>query len=166
MRSLPENSATNRSLSGCAASEIDRQPQARRPAFRALVQAGDGRVAELHPGRLEQPAGLLQREAEIVAADLQEIPGEAEAVKPEPGIHTRRQHDQQLRRHPRQGVLEPPERVRRAKLVQVVDDQHHRLVERVEAREQRLDHALRAERRRGADALDQPLVRPRRPGRR
>ena len=42
-------------------------------------------------------------------------------------------------------------------LVQVVDDQHERLVERAQVGQQPLDDRLAAERRRGADPLDEPF---------
>ena len=50
-------------------------------------------------------------------------------MKAEPWILTRRQDDAQRLRHLLEKRLEPPQRIPRVELVQVVDHEHSRLLE-------------------------------------
>ena len=108
------------------------------------------------PGRLQQLARLLQREAQIGVADLRQSARQPQPMQPEARILARGQHHPQPRGQPGQEELEQPQRFRRAQLVQIVDHQHDRLLERVQVGEQPLDDRLAAEGRRGADPLHQP----------
>ena len=135
-----------------------RQPQAGRPAFRALVELRHRRVLQRDPIGLQQSARLLERETQIGAADLDQIAREAQAMEAELWVSSRRQHHAQRRRDPGEEALQQPQRVGRAQLVEVVDHQHDGLLEPVEAGQQRLDDAVPAEGRGRADALDQALL--------
>ena len=81
VRSLPENSATNRSGSGCPAR--DKPPAAvRRPSLRsagaAAATTGSGSAM---PGGGQQLAGLVFGEAQVRGADLGQLPGQPELVQ-------------------------------------------------------------------------------------
>jgi hypothetical protein len=79
---LPENSATNRSGSGRPASEIAGEPQARGPAFRALVQQRGPRLRQGDARSLQELAGLALRETQIRGTDLGQVAGQAQLVQP------------------------------------------------------------------------------------
>ena len=76
-----------------------REPQPGGPPLGALVQSSHGGVRERDAARLQQPAGLLERESQVVAADLHEISRQAEAMEPEARVLARRQHHLDLWRH-------------------------------------------------------------------
>ena len=154
MRSLPENSVTQRSGSGCRASEMAAR---RRPAAQPSVRwwsSCQASVGKHDPARVQELARLLEREPQIARADLDQRPGEPHPVQAQAGVLARRQHHAQLRRQLGEEQLEQPQRLRRAQLVQIVDQQHDRPVQRPEVGQQPLDDRLAAERRRRSDALD------------
>jgi hypothetical protein len=68
------------------------------------------------------------------------LPGEPEAMQAELRVAARREHDPEQARPPGQQYLELCERLRRSELVQVVDHQHDRLLQRLELGPQTLDH--------------------------
>ena len=74
-------------------------------------------------------------------------------MQPQRGVLARGQHHPQLRGQLRQEKLEPLQRFSGAQLVQIVDHQHDRLLERVQVGPQPLDDREAAERRRGLDPL-------------
>jgi hypothetical protein len=89
-----------------------RQPQAGRPAFRALVQSGHPGVGQIDSGRSEQPARLGLREAQIAGPDFRDLVGQPELVQPDRRIPARRQHHPRRAREDRQHMLELGEGVR------------------------------------------------------
>ena len=89
-------------------------------------------------------------------ADLRQSARQPQPMQPEARILARGQHHPQLRGQPGQEELEQPQRFRRAQLVQIVDHQYDRLLERVQVGQQPLDNRLAVEGRRGADPLHQP----------
>ena len=137
-----------------------RQPQARRPALGALVQARDGRVRRARcPAASSSSPRLLQREAQIVAADLRQLAVRRRRCSPSPGSSRVASTTCSLRRQPRQ------ERARASRSASGERSSCRSSTTSTtgsssasRSREQRLDHGLAAERRRGADALDQPLL--------
>ena len=131
----------------------DRRQPARDPALGPLVQQRRACVGERDAGRLQQLPRLVPRKAEIRAAQLGQSVRQAQAVQPEPWIPTGPQHDPHLWRQPCQKQLQPAKRVGRPQLVQIVDDEHHRLLQQGEVGQQPLDHRLAAEARRRGHPL-------------
>ena len=156
VRSLPENSRTKRSGSGCSASEIaaSRRPAAH-PSVRSCSSA-EPLGGQLDPGSLQQLTRLVEREAQIRVAQLVKIAREPQPMQPEPGLLPRGEHQRQPRRQPGDEPLEPRLRIGRAELVQVVDHEHDRLVQRPQLRQQPLHHHLALKGGRRADALHEP----------
>ena len=146
-----------------------RQPQPGGPALGPLVEQRHGLVRERDPVRLEQLcASPRARSAGRPRAARSARPARRRRCSPSRGSSRVASTTTQLGGSSRQEVLEQAQRLGGAQLVQVVDDEHDRLVERVEVRQQPLDHGVAAERRRGADPLDEPFLadrsgQPRRP---
>ena len=147
--------------------ERDRgQPQARRPSLRALVEARQRR----HPrARSPRPrAGPSSRPAEkrrSVPRSSVSSPASRRRCRASCGVLAGCQHDAQRRAaSAARNRSSHAQRVDRAKLVQVVDHQHGRLLQRAEVGQQLLDHRLALEGRRRIDPLapTRPLRRARR----
>jgi len=90
---------------------------------------------------------LLQAEAQIRAAYLPELAREAEPVQPESRVMAARQHHPQERRPPCDEEFELPQRVGSPELVQVVDHQDDRPLQRAQPGCQPPDDRLSLERR-------------------
>src|SRR4029077_5540522 len=105
-----------------------REPQAGRPAFRALVQLGDPGLRQRDARSFQELAGLILSESQVCRADLGQLTGETKFVQPE-GQITPRSKD---RVHMRGELLQQPgqldERFRRGQLVQIVDDKEGAIV--------------------------------------
>ena len=157
VRSLPVNSLTKRSGSGCFGERECRQPQPGHPALGPFVQQRHGLVVERDAVRLQQLARLVEREAQVGRADLGQPVGQAQAMQTQPRILACRQRHTQPRREFAQEALEQAQRVGGPELMEVVDDQDEWLVERAQVGQQALDDGLAAERRGGAHAFDEPL---------
>ena len=134
-----------------------RQPQPGHPALGPFVQQRHGVVVERDAVRLQQLARLVEREAQVGRADLGQPVGQAQAMQTQPRILACRQRHTQPRREFAQEVLEQAQRVGGPELMEVVDDQDERLVERAQVGQQALDDGIAAERRGGAHAFDEPL---------
>ena len=81
MRSLPENSATNRSGSECAGEGQHGEPQPGRPALGPLMQhRGHGR-GQRDSGDRQELAGLVLGEAQLRGADLGQVTGQPQLVQ-------------------------------------------------------------------------------------
>ena len=140
-----------------------RQAQPGHPALGPFVQQRHGLVVERDAVRLQQPARLVEREAQVGRADLGQPVGQAQAMQPQPRVLACRQRHTQPRRELAQEVLEQAQRVGGPELMEVVDDQDERLVERAQVGQQ----ARRRRRRRGTPAWRRRARRaaPRRPHR-
>ena len=93
-RSLATGELGNEPLGVRIADQRQRgQPQPCRPAFRPLVQSGEALVGEQDSGAGEEFSRLLGHEAEIRAADLRQLAGDAQPMQPEPWVAPGRQHD-------------------------------------------------------------------------
>ena len=123
VRSLPENSATKRSGIGVAGQGDRREPQARGPPFRSLVQQRRSGLGQRDTRGIEQLACFALGEAQIGRADLGELAGQAQLMQAQPQIATRGQHRVHVRGKVRQQPGELSERFRRGQLVQIIDDQ-------------------------------------------
>ena len=134
-----------------------RQAQPGHPTLGPFVQQRHGLVSERDAVRLQQPARLVEREAQVARADLGQPVGQAQAMQPQPRVLACGQRHTQPRRELAQEVLEQAQRVGGPQLMEVVDDQDERLVERAQVRQQTVDDGVAAERRRGADPLDEPF---------
>ena len=79
-------------------------------------------------------------------------------MQPDVGVLARDQHHAELRAEPRQEQFKPLQRLLRLQLVQIVDHQHDRLLDRMQIRQQPLDDRLAAEGGRRGDALHEPVA--------
>ena len=163
VRSLPENSL-HEALGIRMRGERDRrQPQPGRPALGALVQQRHGRVGERDPVRLQQPARLLEREAQIGArgsrsdrpsgaGDAARAPGPARVAST-----TRSVGGSRVRKRSSSRSASA-----RAQLVQVVDHQHDAAPRASEVGQQRARRRPRrgrpASRRRARPAPPRPTA--------
>ena len=160
--SLAAGEVTHESLRVRMPVERDRcQPQAGDPALRPLVKQGHRLVCELDLARPQQPACLLGGEAQVRCSYLGQLGREAQAVQVELGLGAARQHQAQVRGAAGDEQLQPPQRLRRLKLVKIVDHQHERLCNRTKVFKQPLDHGLAAKSGRRTDPLDGTGCRPR-----
>ena len=117
-----------------------REPQARGPPFRPLMQPRRSGLRQRDTRGIEQLACFALAEAQIGRADLGQLAGQAQLMQAQREIATRRQH----RMHVVGKVCQQPgqlsERVRRGQLVQVVDDQDETAAMAGELREHSVDH--------------------------
>ena len=127
------------------------EAQARRPALGALLQAAHVAVADRHPSPGQQLAGLLIREVQVGGADLQQLAYQAQPVQAELRVATADDDRVQPRGRRAEQLLEPVERLGRAQLVEVVEDQEDRARERVEALDQAREELVLSARRRGRE---------------
>jgi hypothetical protein len=112
---------------------------------------------ELDPARLKQLARLLQREAQVGVSDLGQPTSEAEAMQPESRILAGRENQPQSRGQPSNEQVQPREGLDRIELMEIVNDQDERFVQRIEVDEQPLDYRLTAKDRCRVNTLDQIL---------
>ena len=158
VRSLPENSLTKHSGSGCSASEIaaSRSPAAQ-PSVRSCSSATPA-SERATPASLSSSRVSSRENRRAVARSSVERPATRRRCSPSPGSARVTSTDPQLWRQPGEKQLERGPRAGRLQLVQIVDHEHDRLVERAEIRQQLLDDHLAAQARSGADP-GHPLVR-------
>jgi hypothetical protein len=97
------------------------------------------------PSSVEQLARLLDREAQLVGADLGQRAGQSQPMQAERVLFAGAQHHPQLWPQPRQQECQPAQCLRRVQLVQVVDDEHTGRLQPPDCRQQPLDHRLTAE---------------------
>ena len=157
MRSLPENSATNRSGSGWPASE---SAASRRPAAQPSVRAWSLTIdssEECDPRGGEQFSRLVEREAQVGCSHLGQLAGEAQAMQTELGIAARGEHDLKQAWPAVDQESELSERLRRLQLLQVVEDEQHRFFQRAELGDQAFDHGFAVELRRRRQLLDERI---------
>ena len=105
-----------------------RQTHTGRPSLRAFLQRRNGGVRHADPARTEQAPRLVEREAQVGPAQLGQLARDPEAMQAEGRLLASREHDPQLRRHPREQQLQPGQRVVGAELVEIVDHQLERLL--------------------------------------
>ncbi len=132
------------------------QSQPGRPAFGCRDQRLERAVGQPHPRRLQQRARLLEREAKVLAPDLGQLPLHTQAVQPQPQIAACQQHESQLRRRGPDQQLHVADGLVGLELVQVVDHQPQRLLERAQIFEQPSDDVRAVQIRRGRQ-LPHPL---------
>ena len=121
-----------------------READAGGPAFGPLVQPVEARVGQLDPGHLQQVPRLRPAEAQVLGPQLDELVREPQTVQAEAELLPRGHHHTQRRRQPAEEHLEQVERLGRAQLVHVVDDEHERTVDLRHVGQQLLDHRLAA----------------------
>ena len=109
------------------------------------------------PDSGEQLSRLVQREAQIGGPHLGELAGEAQAMQPKLRVAASQQHDPEQRRPASEQEFELRERLWRVQLVQIVDDEHDRLFQRAELREETLDDRFPVELRRRRQLLDERI---------
>ena len=156
VRSLPENSRRTARDRGARPAR-SRRAAGRRPTLRSAPRAAPTASSESGSRSPRATPGLVQREAQIGAADLGQRARQPQPMQPEPGVLPRRQHDPQRRGQRGQEALEQAERLGRAQLVQVVDDQHDGPLERARGRTAAVRRPPR--RRRPASARSAPPAR-------
>ena len=132
------------------------QSQPRRPAFGCRDQRLERAVGQPHPRRLQQRARLLEREAKVLAPDLGQLPLHTQPVQPQPQIPACHQHESQLRRRGPEQHLNLADGLLGLQLVQVVDHQPQRLLERAQILQQPMDDVRAVQTRRGGQ-LPHPL---------
>ena len=123
MRSLPENSATNRSGSGWPAREsaASRRPAAH-PSVRWCSSAAPA-VGQRDARGVEQLAGFALGKAQVRRADLGELAGQAQPVQPQPHIVTRGQDRVHVRGKAGQQPGELSGGLWRVQLVEIINNQ-------------------------------------------
>ena len=142
-RPLAAGELGDEAIGGVVAGERHRgQPQARRPALGAPVQAPDVAGGDAHPRRRHQLAGLLRGEVQVGAADLHQRAREPQPVQAELRVAPAQHERAQLRRRAGEQLLEPAQRRLRAQLVEVVEDQRDRAREPAESFAQPLQELL------------------------
>ena len=137
VRSLPENSAANRSGSGCPASEGP--PAAAPPPSPRSAPAAAPPPTPTAARRPRQTAPALRhREAKIRGPDLGELPLQTQAVQAQPQIVPGQEHEPKHSRCPHQQQLQLTERIGRPQLVEVVDHQPEPVLQRRQVLQQPL----------------------------
>ena len=134
MASVPAKCSMKACGSGWWCSDTRRQAQRGRPALGAPPERREVLGRERDAQRVEQRAGLVEREAQVGGADLGQAAVEAQAAEPDRRVRPRDDDEPQRRRREAREPLEI--------LVDRVDD----LVEVVEHEHDRLLGALRARR--------------------
>ena len=129
------------------------QPQPRRPALGALVQPGEALAGQRDSGGGQQLLRLLEGEAQIRAPYLPQLAGQTKPVQPEARVMAARQHHPQQRRPPRDEQFELPQRVSSVKLMQVIEHEHHRPLQRAQLGRQAPNDRLPLEHRRRPSLL-------------
>ena len=109
------------------------------PALRALVQQIEGRLRQMDPLRIEESPGLVEREAEVVGAEFGDPVLQAQPVQAEWQVVPRRQDETEPARGAIQEQRELAQCLLGAQLVNVVDDQIGRLLQRLQVLHQPLD---------------------------
>ena len=109
-----------------------RHPEPGRPALGPLPEDAHRGRLELGPAGAQQRAGLGLGEGEIALADVGQIAGEPHAAEPQRRVDPRRGDDPQRGRRMPQEPVEVGDRGAVADLVQVVEDEHDRLVDVLE----------------------------------
>ena len=115
-----------------------RQPQPRRPALGALIQQLEGWPGQLYPGRFEHCPCLPQGEAQVGYADLGELSRQPQPVQAQPQVMAGGEHEPQPGGRTHEQQLQLAQRLGRAQLVHVVDDQPDSLAEAADIGEQPL----------------------------
>ena len=116
-----------------------------------------GSSEERDPRGGEQLSRLVEREAQVGCAHLGQLAGEAQAMQTELGIAACGQHDLKQARPAVEQELELGERLRRLQLLQVVEDEQHRVFQRAELGDETLDHGFAVELRRRRQLLDERI---------
>jgi hypothetical protein len=145
VRSLPENSATNRSGVGVAGQGEGREAQARRPSLGPLMQQRRPGAGQRDARGVEQLAGFALGKAQVRRADLGELTGQAQPVQPQPQIVARGQNRVHVRGQAGQQPGELSEGLRRVQLVEIVNNQRDAAMSVGELREHLVDHRLPVE---------------------
>ena len=138
------------------------EPQARDPALGPFHQQREALLRELDAAGLEQLPGLLRAEAEVGAAELGDHSRDSQPMQAQARILSRPQHQPDGRREVRHEDLEQIERLRGLQLVEVVDHDDDRPVDRSQPGEQPCDDGVPGEGRRRGDVRHGPVV-PQRP---
>ena len=100
-----------------------REPQARGPPLRPLVQQRRPGVGQRDTRGVQQLAGFALGEAQVGRADLGQLAGQAQLMQAQPQIVTRGQHRVRVPGKVRQQPAELSECLRRIQLVQIIDNQ-------------------------------------------
>ena len=132
-----------------------RQPQTCRPPLGPLMQSGQGLLRQLHSRCREQLPCLVHAEPQLGLADLGQFTLQPQPVQPQPHVMPGRQHEPQRRRRPHDQQLKLPQRVT-TQLVDIVDHQPGRLVQRRQIRQQPLHDRPPIQVRRRGQLLHQP----------
>ena len=133
------------------------EPQARGPPLGPCQEHGGGLGGQLDPGCIEQLPRLIGREPEVGGTDLGQLAGQAKTMEPQGGVMTGGQDHVQQSWPVREQELQLRLRIRRAQLVQIVDHEHDRLIERLELRDQAPHQPFAVELRRRRELLDEPV---------
>ena len=138
-----------------------RQPQARRPALRLLMQQHQRRLRQLYSRSREQFPGLGQAEPQIGRADLGQLAFQPQPVQAQPHIVAGGQHEPQLRRRPHHQQLQLPQRLG-AELVHIIDHQPQPVRQRRQVLQEPLHDCPPVQVRRRRQLPHQPRTRARR----
>ena len=133
------------------------QPQARGPSLGPCQEHGGGFGGKLDPGGVEELPRLLGREPEVGGTELGQLAGQAEAMESQGRVMAGGQDHVQQPWPPREQELQLRLRIRRDQLVQVVDHEHDRLIERLELRDQAPHQPFAVELRRRRELLHEPV---------
>ena len=134
-----------------------RQAQTGCPALGAIAEKRHPLVRKRGPAGLQQLARLLGAEAEIVGPNLGQRAGEAQVMQAKLRLLARRQDDPECRRDACQEPLEQTKRVGGVQLVQIVDDQHNRILEQRQIGQQLVDQRFAGEARCRSHTPDRPI---------
>ena len=102
------------------------------PAVGAPVKHGHAGIRQRDTRGIQQLARLLNREPQIRRPQFGQGAREAQPMQPQSHRVAREQHHAQPRRQPRQEALELRPALGRLQLVQIVDDEQARLVQRLQ----------------------------------
>ena len=130
---------------GVAGQRERREPQARGPPLRPLVQQRYSGVGQRDPRGPQQLAGLALGEAQVRRADLGQLARQAQLMQPQPQIVARGQDRVHVRRKVHQQPAQLSERLRRTQLVQIIDNQRDAAAGVGELRQHPVDHRRRVE---------------------
>jgi hypothetical protein len=132
----------------------------RSPALGALVEQRNASIRERDPGLAKQLLRLLGRETQIQAPNLGQLARQTQPMKAKPRTSRVANTTCSREGRPQQEHLEPPRRVRRIEFVQIVDDEHGRVIEKGKITQELVNRHVAAKPRSGIDALHTSAATP------
>ena len=122
-----------------------REPQARGPPFRSLLQQRRPGLGQRDARGVQQLAGFALGKAQVRRADLGELARQAHPVQPQPQVMTRGQDRMRIRGEVGQQPGELGQGLRRVQLVQIINHQRDAAASIGKLRQHPVDHCLPVE---------------------